>query len=185
MFKTNFRVLAGLGVLGTSVVTRDKQKLAWIDYDVKKGLRWTIKFYTEEEKQNAFLEITEKKFALSGEGGYDITDLKTGKSVGTWVPKKRFLNFFLAAGYKLFIDDKVVLTSPAEGFGRLFLPKVIRNMMGRKIYDADGNLVAKVKWAWTFAEATLEVLYTKDGKMEDDVLATAFAAMAAITIAQY
>lgn len=37
MFKTNFRVLAGLGVLGTSVVTRDKQKLAWIDYDVKKG----------------------------------------------------------------------------------------------------------------------------------------------------
>lgn len=184
MFKSTFRVKAGLGVLGTSVVTRDKQNLAWIDYDVKKGLRWTIKFYTEEEKKNAFLEITEKKLALTGEGGYDIADLKSGESVGSWIPKKSFMNLFLAASYKLIINDQVVLTSPGEGFGRLFLPKVMRNMMGRKVFDANGKLVAKVKWALTVGEAELEVAYT-DGTMEDEKLATAFAALAAITIAQY
>lgn len=180
MFTTEYKISMPLSGVATSWFERNKEKFAYLDYDVKKGLKWNMKFYVDEAKSSAFLEAEQLKLSfLAGQSGYQFSDVKTGEILGVWVPKKRFLNLFLRAPYKLWVDNKVVATSPGEGFFKLFIPGAIRKMMSRSVTSADGKKIAQISTQSTLGCGVVKVKPV-GGKIADERMSKAVAVLAAI-----
>lgn len=179
-FKSEYKVSMPLSGIATSWFEQDKDKFAYLDYDVKKGFKWNMKFYSDEAKKEVLIEADQEKLsALAGQSGYVFKDAKSGESLGAWVPKKRFLNVFLRAPYKLVVDGQVVATSPGEGFLRLLIPGTIRKFMSRKVLAADGRVVARISAQSTLGSGVVKVK-PEGGTIADGKLATAIAVLAAI-----
>jgi hypothetical protein len=179
-FKSEYKINMPLSGVAVSWFERkDEGKFAFLDYDVKKGLKWSMTFYRDEGKKEVLLSAEQKKLApLAGQSGYEFVD-STGKVLGAWVPKKRFLNLFLKAGYELVVDGKVVAKSPAEGFFKLFIPGSVRKMLARKVLTADGKPIAKVRVVSTLGCGAVTVK-PDNGDISDGFLATAVAVFGAI-----
>lgn len=179
-FKSEYKVSMPLSGIATSWFEHDKNKFAYLDYDVKKGLKWNMKFYSDEAKKDVLIEADQEKLsALAGQSGYVFKDAKSGEVLGTWVPKKRVLNIFLRASYKLIVNDEVVAVSPGDGFFKLLIPGAIRKLMSRKVLMADGKAVARISAQSTLGCGVVKVK-PEGGMIADDKLATATAVFAAI-----
>ena len=179
-FKVGYKVSMPLSGIATSWFEQDKDKFAYLDYDVKKGLKWSMKFYSDEAKKDVFLEADQQKLsALAGQSGYVFKDAHNGEELGTWVPKKRFLNLFLRAPYRLMVKGEVVATSPGDGFFKLLIPGAIRKMMARKVLTASGKAVAKISAQSTLGCGVVN-MKPEGGAITDDKLAVAVAVLAAI-----
>ncbi len=181
MFEKEYKVQMPMSGLATSWFERGKgEKFAWLDYDVKKLLKWNMKVYSDEAKKDAFLEANEGKIAsLGGKPGYEIKDLKSGQVLGAWVKTKRFLNLFLNAPFTLYVDGQVVAKAPGESFFKLMVPAFIRKMTPRKVVDANGKVVAKVSKQAALGCGVVKVK-PEGGTIEDAKLATAIAVLAGI-----
>ena len=179
LFRSRYKINMPLGGMTSSWFERDNARFAYLDYDVKKGLKWNMKFYSDLDRKNVLLSAEQKKLAmLAGQSGYEFMDAD-GKVLGAWIPKKRFLNMFLKAGYELVVDGKVVAKSPAEGFFKLFIPRSVRKILARKVLAADGKVIAKVRVVSTLGCGKVSVKPT-NGEISDGFLATADAVFGAI-----
>ena len=179
-FKSEYKVSMPLSGIATSWFEHDKNKFAYLDYDVKKGFKWNMKFYSDEAKKDVLIEADQEKLsALAGQSGYVFKDAKSGEPLGAWVPKKRFLNVFLRAPYKLVVDGQVVATSPGDGFFKLLIPGAIRKLMSRKVFAADGRAVARISAQSALGCGVVKVK-PEGGTIADGKLATATAVLAAI-----
>ena len=179
-FEKAYKISMPLSGLASSWFEADGKKFAYMDYDVKKGLKWEMKFYSDEEKKNAFIEIVEQKNSLL-DGGYAFKDAVSGEQLGVWAPKKRFLNLFLRAPYTLTVNGKVVAMSPGEGFFKLFVPGKIRSFLcPRKVLNADGKPVAKISTQSTFGCGITKVKPCGENTISESGLGTAVAVLAAI-----
>lgn len=180
MFKKGYRLSMPLSGVAVSWFERDKKKFAYLDYDVKKGFKWEMKFYEDEEKKKAFLEASQQKLSfLAGQSGYEFKDATTGQVLGAWVPKKRFLNLFLRSQYALLVDGKAVAMAPGDSFFRLFMPGAIRKMLSRKVLSADGRAIAKISVQSALGCGVVKVSPT-NGEISDGNMAAAVAVLAAI-----
>ena len=180
MFKSAYKISMPLSGIASSWFERDKNKFAFLDYDVKKGLKWNMKFYSDEKKSVLFMEADQQKLSLAaGQSGYVFKDATSGEVLGAWVPKKRFLNIFLRAPYKLVVNEQVVATSPGDGFFKLLIPGSIRKFIARKVLAADGKTIAKITAQSTFGCGVVNVK-PEAGVIADGKLATAVAVLAAI-----
>lgn len=181
MFKSKYKISMPLSGVAASWLERDGKKFAYLDYDVKKGFKWNMKIYSDEAKSDVLIEVDEQKLSLlAGQSGYVFKDAKTGEELGAWVPKKRFLNIFLRAPYKLMVGGQVAATSPGDGFFKLFMPGSVRTFLfGRKVCSSDGKVVAKI-----FTQSTMGCGLVKvnpaDKEIADGKIATAIAVLAAI-----
>ena len=179
-FKSEYKISMPLSGIATSWFEHDKNKFAYLDYDVKKGFKWNMKFYSDEAKKDVLIEADQEKLsALAGQSGYVFKDAKSGEVLGTWVPKKRVLNMFLRAPYKLVVNNEVVAMSPGDGFFKLLIPGTIRKFMSRKVLAADGRVVARISAQSTLGCGVVTVK-PEGGMIADDKLATATAVLAAI-----
>lgn len=180
LFKSTYKISMPLSGIAASWFERDGNKFAYLDYDVKKGFKWNMKFYSDEAKKDVVMEADQQKLsALAGQSGYVFKDAKSGEELGVWVPQKRFLNIFLRAPYKLVVDGQVVATSPGEGFFKLFMPGAVRKFIARKVVSADGKTVARISAQSTLGCGVVNVK-PEGGTMADDKLATAVSVLAAI-----
>ena len=167
-----------LGGLVNAAFQKKKDKFAYLDYDVAKGFKWNMKIYADEAKTDLLIEVEEQS-AISGlldQSGYVFKNAKTGETLGAWVPKKRFLNMFLKAHYKLMVNNDVVATAPGEGFFKLFIPGSMRKLMGRKVFSADGNLLTKIHYCLSGGVNVIP----QPTVMSDDFMSMATAVFAAI-----
>ena len=180
LFKSDYKISMPLSGIAASWFERDGKKFAYLDYDVKKGFKWNMKFYSDEAKTDVVIEADQQKLsALAGQSGYVFKDAKTGEELGAWVPQKRFLNIFLRAPYKLVVGGQTVATSPGDGFFKLFIPGSVRKFIARKVLAADGKVVAKVSAQSTLGCGVVTVK-PEGGTVADGKLATAVAVLAAI-----
>lgn len=182
MFEKEYKVQMPMSGLATSWFERGKgEKFAYLSYDVKKGFNWNMKVYSDEAKKDAIIEANETKVEVAGgkKPGYEMKDLKSGKVLGAWVKTKRFLNLFLKAPFTLYVDGQVVAKAPGESFFKLLIPSGIRNVMPRKVVDANGKVVAKVSQLATLGNGVVTVK-PEGGTIEDEKLATAIAVLAGI-----
>lgn len=178
MFKREYKISMPMSGLATSWFERDKQKFAYLDYDVKKGFKWEMKFYEDEGKKRELLEASQQKLSfLAGQSGYEFKSLAEGRVLGAWVPKKRFLNIFLRSPYTLVVDGKVVATSSGDSCLKLLLPESLRG--SRKVLSADGKVIAKISVKSVLGCGTVKVSPT-NGEIADERMATAVAVFAAI-----
>lgn len=172
MFKKNFKLSAPWGVFSTSLLQREDETLAYVDVDVKKGLRWTVKIYRDEEKKDLLFEANQEKFSLSGETGYSIKKPNEEAPFAKWVPEKGgFMNFLLRPTYKLMIGEQLVATAPGEPWWKLFVPKMFRQSATNPILLADGKKVAQLK-AGLVSSGTLNLTYDTE-PCEDENLSIA------------
>lgn len=179
-FKLEYKVCMPLSGIASSWFEHTKNKFAYLDYDVKKGFKWNMKFYSDEAKKDVIIEADQQKLsALAGQSGYVFKDAKSGEEFGAWVPQKRFLNIFLRAPYKLVVGGQVVATSPGDGFFKLLIPGAVRKMMARKVLTADGKSVAKITAQSTLGCGVVNVK-PEGGTIADNKLAVAVAVLAAI-----
>lgn len=180
LFGSEYKISMPLsGVAASWFERKSEGEFAFLDYDVKKGLKWSMTFYRDEGKKEVLLSVEQKKLApLAGQSGYEFAD-SNGKVLGAWVPKKRFLNLFLKAGYELVVDGKTIAKSPAEGFFKLFIPSAVRKMIARNVLTADGKAIAKVRAVSTLGCGTVTVK-PDNGKIPDDFMATSVAVFGAI-----
>lgn len=180
LFKKAYNLNMPLSGIAASWFERDKNKFAYLDYDVKKGFKWEMKLYEDKEKEKAFLEASQQKLSfLAGQSGYEFKSLADGQALGVWVPKKRFLNILLRSSYTLMVDGKAVATSPGDSFFKLLIPGAIRKMFSRKVLSADGKVFAKISVRSTFGCGVVKVTPT-DGEIADGKMATSVAVFAAI-----
>lgn len=180
LFKKDYKLSMPLSGVAVSWFERDKKKFAYLDYDVKKGFKWEMKFYEDEEKKKAFLEASQQKLSfLAGQSGYEFKSLADGRVLGTWVPKKRFLNILLRSSYTLVVDGNVVASAPGDSFLKLFIPGAIRKMMSRKVLSADGKVIAKISVQSALGCGVVKVS-PANGEIADEGMATAVAVFAAI-----
>ena len=181
MFEKGYKISMPLSGVAASWFERDnKKKFAYLDYDVKKGFKWKMKFYEDEEKKKAFLEASQQKLSfLAGQSGYEFKSLADGRILGTWVPKKRFLNILLRSSYTLVVDGNVVASAPGDSFFKLFIPGAIRKMMSRKVLSADGKVIAKISVQSALGCGVVKVS-PANGEIADEGMATAVAVFAAI-----
>lgn len=180
LFKKDYKFSMPLSGVAVSWFERDKKKFAYLDYDVKKGFKWEMKFYEDEEKKKAFLEASQQKLSfLAGQSGYEFKSLADGRVLGTWVPKKRFLNILLRSSYTLVVDGNVVASAPGDSFLKLFIPGAIRKMMSRKVLSADGKVIAKISVQSALGCGVVKVS-PANGEIADEGMATAVAVFAAI-----
>lgn len=180
LFRSEYKISMPLSGVAVSWFERKSDgKFAFLDYDVKKGLKWNMTFYRDEGKKEILLSAEQKKLSmLAGQSGYEFADA-SGKVLGAWVPKKRFLNLFLKAGYELVVDGKAIAKSPAEGFFKHFIPGAARKMFARKVVTADGKPIAKVRAVSTLGCGTVTIK-PENGEISDSFLATAVAIFGAI-----
>lgn len=179
-FKKGYKLSMPLSGIATSWFERDNKKFAYLDYDVKKGLKWEMKFYRDEEKKKAFLEASQQKLSLlAGESGYEFKNLADEQVLGAWVPKKRFLNILLRSSYTLVVDGKSVATSPGDSCFRLLIPGAIRKWISRKVLSSDGKAIAKISVQSVLGCGVVKVTPT-GGEIADEKMATAVAVFAAI-----
>ena len=180
LFRSEYKISMPLSGLAVSWFERKADgKFAFLDYDVKKGLKWNMTFYRDEGKKEVLLSVEQKKLApLAGQSGYEFKDA-TGNVLAAWVPKKRFLNLFLKAGYELVVDGKTAAKSPGEGFFKLFIPGAVRKMLARKVLTADGKVVAKVRAVSTLGCGTVTIK-PEGEEISDGFMATAVAVFGAI-----
>lgn len=178
-FKSEYDVSTALGGVTNSSFESNKNKFAYVDYDVAKGFKWNMKIYSDEAKTDLLIEADEQS-AIAGfmdSAGYVFKDAKSGEVLGAWVPKKRFLlNMFLKAPYKLVVNNNVVATAPGEGFFKLFIPGSMRKFIARKIIASNGSLIAKISTRLTGGVK----VKPQSNMLSDDFMATAIAAFAAI-----
>jgi len=180
LFKKGYRLSMPLSGIATSWFERDNKKFAYLAYDVKKGLKWEMKFYEDEAKSKAFLEVSQQKLSLlAGQSGYEFKSLADGQVLGAWVPKKRFLNILLRSSYTLMVDGKAVATSPGDSCFRLLIPGAIRKWISRKVLSSDGKVIAKISVQSVIGCGVVKVTPT-DGEIADAKMATAVAVLAAI-----
>ena len=181
MFEKGYKISMPLSGVAASWFERDnKKKFAYLDYDVKKGFKWKMKFYEDEEKKKAFLEASQQKLSfLAGQSGYEFKSLADGRVLGTWVPKKRFLNILLRSSYTLVVDGNVVASAPGDSFFKLFIPGAIRKMMSRKVLSTDGKVIAKISVQSALGCGVVKVSPT-NGEIADEGMATSIAVFAAI-----
>lgn len=177
MFTTDYKISMPLSGIATSWVERDNTKVAYLDYDVKKGFNWNLKFYSDEAKKDPIIEVNEKKTDKGK--GYEVRDIKSGEILGFWIRKKRFLNLFLKEPYSFDVNGNVSLTSPGEGFFKLLIPGAIRKMMARKVLDGSGNVLATISVQSTLGCGVVKVKYP-EGKATDRNTAVAIAVLAAV-----
>lgn len=176
--KSEYEVSTSLGGLANSAFESKKKKFAYVDYEVVKGFKWNMKIYADEAKKELLIEAEEQS-ALAGfmdQAGYVFKDAKTGDILGAWVPKKRILNIFLKAPYKLVVNNNVLATAPGEGFFKLFIPGSMRKFIARKVLASNGNVLAKIS---TRLSGGVKVKPEGPG-ISDDFIATAIAVLAAI-----
>ncbi len=180
-FKSDYKVSMPLSGIATSTFCKGKdEKFAYLDYDVKKGMKWNMKIYSDEAKTDVLIEVDQQKLSfLAGQSGYVFKDAKSGEELGVWVPKKRLLNIFLLAPYKLMVKEQVAAVSPGEGFFKLFVPGAIRKMFARKILSADNKPIAKLKAQSVLGCGVVKVA-PAGGCIEDGKMAIALAVFAAI-----
>lgn len=180
MFKKEYKLSMPLSGIAVSWFERDKEKFAFLDYDVKKGFTWEMKFYEDEQKKKAFLEASQQKLSfLAGQSGYEFKCLADGQVLGAWIPKKRFLNILLRAPYTLIADGKTIAKSPGDSFFKLLIPSAIRKMLGRKVLSAEGQVIAKISVQSALGCGVVKVSPT-NGEISDGKMATAIAVLAAI-----
>ena len=178
--KSDYKISMPLSGIAASWFEHDGKKFAYLDYDVKKGFKWNMKFYSDEAKKDVIIEADQQKLsALAGQSGYVFKDAKNGEELGAWVPQKRFLNIFLRAPYRLMIKGEVVATSPGDGFFKLLIPGAIRKMIARKVLMANGKAIAKIGAQSTLGCGVVNVK-PEGGTIADDKLAVAVAVLAAI-----
>lgn len=183
MFKANFKLSAPLGVFATSHYCHGKEIFAYLDCDVKKGLRWCVKVYRDAEMKDLIFEAKQEKFAFSGAAGYTITKAGEETPIATWVPvKRRLLNFFLQPTYKLVIDDKIVATAPGEAGYKLLIPKFIRRLAAHNVILEDGKKIGKMKRD-LLLNMTFAFTYENDA-CEDETLSIACAVITALRMIQ-
>lgn len=113
-FKTDYKIQMPLSGVAMSSFERNGTKFAYLDYDVKKGLKWNMKFYWDKEKAKPFFDVDETKNAWLSDSGYEIKDAASGQILGAWVPKKRLLRWFLRQTYTFVVNGKVVARSPGD-----------------------------------------------------------------------
>ena len=179
-FKSEYKVCMPFSGIATSWFEHNKNKFAYLDYDVKKGFKWNMKFYSDEAKTDILMEVDQEKLsALAGQSGYVFKNAKNGDVLGAWVPKKRFLNVFLRAPYKLMVGNEVVAMSPGDGFFKLLIPGAIRKFMARKVIAANGKVIAKLSAQSTLGNGVVKVK-PEGGMISDGMLATAVAVFAAV-----
>ena len=178
-FKSEYDVSTALGGMANSSFESNKNKFAYVDYDVVNGFKWNMKIYSDEAKTDLLIEADEQSAVagLMDSAGYVFKDVKNGNVLGAWVPKKRLLlNMFLKAPYKLVVNNNVVATAPGEGFLKLFIPGSMRKFIARKIIASDGRLLAKIS-----ARLTGGVnVKPQGGAVSDDFMAASIAVFAAI-----
>lgn len=181
-FKTEYKINMPLSGIAVSWFSRGKdEKFAYLDYEVEKGMKWSMKFYSDEAKSDLVMEANQQKLSfLAGQSGYVFKDAKSGEELGTWVPQKRFLNIFLRAPYKLMVGEKEVATSPGEGFFKLLVPGAMRKLISRKvILSADKKQIAAISAQSVLGCGVVKVK-PAGGAIEDAKMATAVAVLAAI-----
>lgn len=155
----------------------NKERFLFCEYDVKKGLKWSVTLYSDEAKTKPFLYCTEQKVQLR-ESAYEFKDAKSGEVIGAWVPKKGFLSFFVRARYELVVNGKVVAISPRQSIFSLLLGG-LRSMLPRKVVSAaDGKKIAKLK-SLMGASVTVQ---PEGGRILEDDIAIAVAVMAVIHV---
>ena len=179
-FKSAYKISMPLSGVAVSWFERDKNKFAYLDYDVKKGFKWNMKFYSDEAKKDVLIEADQQKLsALAGQSGYVFKDAQSGEELGAWVPQRRFLNIFLRAPYRLVVKGEVVAISPGDGFFKLLIPGAVRKMMARKVMAANGTAIAKITAQSTLGCGVVN-MKPEGGTIADDKLAVAVAVLAAI-----
>ena len=177
--KTEYSVGWAMGGLANTSFEKDKKKFAYLEYDVKKGFKWSLKIYSDEEKQDLLIEVEEQS-AIAGvlldQSGYVFKDAQKNEILGMWKPTKSLLNMFLKAPYKLIVNNEIVAIAPGENFFKLFIPSFIRKMTPRKVLTVYGEVIAKISTEFSQCIS----VKPECGAIQDDRLAIAIAAFVAI-----